>query len=586
MALKLNSENLAKLIKEGDKRMKPYRVNRQHIMKSYVGPYYRTGKTADNVSWHQPLNIIYQTCQIYIAHLAGRNPKSLVTPATLDLIPFSENFGLALDHLYEEIDFVKTMRRVILDAMFGFGIMHTGLTTGRPINELKDSHGYLHDLGQPFADRISLDDFIIDPFCTKLEEALFLAHKFRLPIDYAKECGLYKPDEIEEAVKYNSYRYGTGKGNTRTETLSKVDMVNNSDEGELFIELVNCWVPSSNQIKTFVSAGPEGIYDKTVRDIDYVGPERGPYEMLGFSEVPDNPIPLAPIPIIYDLHILLNKLAVKSGQQADRQKTLTLADKTAEEDAQQITDSSDGDVLLVDNVDRVKEHSYGGVNPELYTHMDWLKNYISQISGNTNLLGGSEASSKTLGQDQMLFSSASTGVDDMKFLVHNFTKHVVEKLAWYLYTDPMIEVPLVKRVAGYEIETKFSAEDMEGDWLDYSIDIEPSSMNPDSPSERYRRIQEWLQNIVLPLNETAMSQGKAIDVDNLAKISARYLNIPKIDSEMIFTDLPQQPMQGQMPEQISPPSGNNTNVTVSGQRSPRNPVTPQVKPEAKPNTTE
>jgi hypothetical protein len=580
MAKKLTDKVISSFVKKGDERMKPYRKIRTELMKSYVGPYYRNQNASEKLAWHQPLNIIYQTCQIYIAHLAGRNPKSLITPATLELVPYAENFGLALDHLYDEIDLVKTMRRVILDAMFGFGVCHTGLTTGRPVNELNDGNGYLHDLGQPFVDRISIDDFIIDPWCRKLEESLFMGHKFRLPISYAKECGLYKPDDITEMAKYNSYRYGTG-AIERAEDLSKESTIGGTDEEEIFIELINIWLPSMNKIKTFGSAGPEGIYEKSIRDVDYIGPERGPYEILGFSEVPDNPIPLAPIPIIFDLHVLLNKLAVKSGQQADRQKTLTLADKTAEEDAQQISDASDGDVLLVDSVDRVKELSYGGVNQELYKHMDWVKNYISQISGNTNLLGGNEAQSRTLGQDQMLFSNANVGVDDMKFIVHSFTKHVVKKLGWYLWSDEFIEVPLIKRIEGFEIESKFSAEEMEGDWLDYNLDIEPGSMNPDSPNERYRRIQEWLQSVILPLNETAVAQGKTINVDNLAKISAKYLNIPEVDAQQIFTDLPQQPQEQLVPKGISPRAGGNTNVSVTGQRSPGGQNTAQVSPEAK-----
>ena len=45
---------------------------------------------------------------------------------------------------------------------------------------------------------------------------------------------------------------------------------------------------------------------KPLRVVDWTGPPRGPYAVLGFNHVPSNIMPLPPVAIWQDLHDLAN----------------------------------------------------------------------------------------------------------------------------------------------------------------------------------------------------------------------------------------------------------------------------------------
>ena len=89
--------------------------------------------------------------------------------------------------------------------------------------------------------------------------------------------------------------------------------------------------------------------------------------------------------------------------------------------------------------------------------------------------------------------------------------------------------------AQFREAARFSAATRQGDWLDYRFDVEPHSMNQDSPTRKYRRVLEWIQHVVLPVAPIAAEQGLKLDVERLAKITGAMLNIEEAPG--IFTPL-------------------------------------------------
>jgi hypothetical protein len=160
------------------------------------------------------------------------------------------------------------------------------------------------------------------------------------------------------------------------------------------------------------------------------------------------------------------------------------------------------------------------------------------VAGNVDLLGGLSPMSNTLGQDEMLFNSASVRVEDMRSAVGDFPRQVGTKLAWFLWHDPLVDLPLVKianlkseissaqsEISDSSAPLRFSAATRKGEWLDYHFDVEPHSMNPDSPTRKYRRVLDWVRNVVLPTAPIAASQGLSLDVARLARLTGSLLNI-------------------------------------------------------------
>ena len=80
-----------------------------------------------------------------------------------------------------------------------------------------------------------------------------------------------------------------------------------------------------------------------------------------------------------------------------------------------------------------------------------LEQEFKMYAGNLDLLGGLSAQSETASQDKLLAGQANKLLDAMQRRVLAFTKQVVKSLAWYLWNDPFINMPLTRRVPGVRL---------------------------------------------------------------------------------------------------------------------------------------
>jgi len=89
--------------------------------------------------------------------------------------------------------------------------------------------------------------------------------------------------------------------------------------------LWDVWLPKEGLLVTMAdqSGGP------ALRIVPWEGPEHGPFLLLGFDVVPGNIMPVAPGAHLLGLARLLNRMMRKLGDQADRQKIVTLVSRAA-----------------------------------------------------------------------------------------------------------------------------------------------------------------------------------------------------------------------------------------------------------------
>ena len=306
------------------------------------------------------------------------------------------------------------------------------------------------------------------------------------------------------------------------------------------IDVRDVWVPRENLVVTI----PAGLDAPKVilREVVWDGPERGPYEMLGFAHVPDNVLPVPLMGVLHDLFVLQNRMAAKAGRQASRRKNITIVDASAEQEAQRLRDSSDADVLTMEAMgDKIMHLQMGGVAEDLYAHLAWVEQQYSRIGGNTDLIGGLQAKSKTLGQDQMLDANVQIKLGDARAQVGLFAKRVAEKLAFYIWNDQARETPLALNTGASEPSpVLFGPLDREGDLLDYEFDIDVHSMMLRDPTQQYVLATRWLTEIATPLAPLAQMQGLMLDVSHIAEMTAGWLQMPELAE--VFVPMPQEPM--------------------------------------------
>ena len=104
--------------------------------------------------------------------------------------------------------------------------------------------------------------------------------------------------------------------------------------------LWDVWLPKEGLLVTMAdqSGGP------ALRMVPWEGPEHGPFLLLGFDVVPGNIMPVAPGAHLLGLARLLNRMMRKLGDQADRQKIVTLVSRAASQNGtgQAAVEAEDG----------------------------------------------------------------------------------------------------------------------------------------------------------------------------------------------------------------------------------------------------
>jgi len=526
---------LQEAIREWDRACQEVKKKRKRMLAQYANGWYGH----DNMSRNpMPLNLIDEAISTIAPYIMSHNPRVSISPrrgvGNPRIRAFAKTLELALAHLFEEIQLSKyTLRPVVIDSLFCMGITKTGIMHSHSV----EIGGYEHDYGQPYCDRVDFDDYVADVAARTREEMQFEGNRYRLRLDYVRSSGLFDNwDRLKPSLRL----YGD---NTNPETISKGEY----RELHPTVELYDIWLPDDDVI---VTIPPLDQGEKFMREVEWDGPEGGPYDVLSYRYFPGSIVPIPPVYLWLDLNKIINIVTNKMRENVEREKTVALYQIDNEDDAERIKNASHGDLVGVTNPDTIREVTYGGFVDKSFMFLQFLLMWANRVGPNLGRIGGGGANAPTLGQEQILQTQALREIDDMVGSVYDFTKSIVKKLAWFLWSDPLIVVPLIKRVADIDVEVEYSEAVKEGDFFDYSFEIEPYSMARLNPEMRYQRLMQLISQIVLPTAQLAASQGNILNVNELVKEAAKYLAIPDIDNwwkSNVPQDVklgPYQPLQG------------------------------------------
>jgi len=126
-----------------------------------------------------------------------------------------------------------------------------------------------------------------------------------------------------------------------------------------------------------------------------------------------------------------------------------------------------------------------------------------QVAG--NMTPGTKGSKETATRSQILQANASVSIEDARGIIYDQTAEINRRIAWYLHTDPLINLPLTKRVSAGEYKQLFlTPEQRQGDFLEYTFKIVAQSMSKLDPSMRRKAITDFGVNILPAAANTAM----------------------------------------------------------------------------------
>lgn len=526
------------------RQLEPFRRHQRNALRQYVGAHY----SDDGAPRATPVPLMELAVGIYLRRLVSAAPRANITTHHRTLRPTARLLTLALNRLILDIQLEQELQEATLAALLSpQGVVKIGMNPSRRV----EWGGTYHDVGQPFCQAVSLDNWIQDMSVTRWQDMCFMGNRYRVPLEDVQNSGMFDPDVVAE-LQSHMRRSTNATGDERTENLS-LGTPNEDAEYKDMVDLGDFYLPKENKIMT-LAMGEDGTFEgaghRPLRYDDWDGPEKGPYRRVFFNRVLNNNMPLSPASILSDMHELANEVMRKLGRQASRAKTILGYRAPAESDARRVVQHNDGDTVLMDDPAGMKEVNFAGPNNVLLAFFLQTKDLFSYHAGNIDLLGGLSPQSETLGQDQMLGEAASERLNAMQQEMVNFTRDVIRDLGWHLFYDPFIELPLTKRVPGTDIEIPvvWNAEQREGDFLDYNFDIEPYSMQYRSPSQKFAALKQYLSEVLGPLLPQMEQQGVSFNIEQLNQLAAQYNNLPEIEEILTYLNAPQIPKQGPVGE--------------------------------------
>lgn len=497
------------------------RKKRVEAIKQYVGSHYSDGGADKRV----PTNFLELAVTIYTRQLAARAPQVMITTKNASFRPAARDMELAINQIPEEIDLGGTLRRAVVEAMFSFAVVKTGLwSSGQAVLG--------HEYGEPFADLVSIDDYFCDMSAKTRDCIQYEGNDYWLPLDDARK--MYDGESSD--VSPDKHTVVGDQGETRAEGVST------GDGADIYAEKVwlrDVWIPRNRKLVTY---GVKSL--KLFRVVDWNGKDDGPYHLLGFSDVPGNLLPLPPVALWRDLHELGNSLFRKLGRQADSKKTVAAFQGGNDEDVEALQKANDGEGIRY-NGQKPEQITVGGIDAPTLAFYLQVRDLFSYFAGNIDSLGGLSPASQTVGQDKLLSEAASARLKAMSERTIGFTKGIFKSLAWYEWTDPVGERTINKPVKGSDITISrtWSQATRRGKFNDYDLDIDVYSMQDDSPSTKLEKIGMALERFVFPMiqNGLLQQQGGQIDIKELTALIARLGNVPELNDIVTFQDVADMP---------------------------------------------
>lgn len=488
------------VVKKGFDRMQNYRRASAMFVKEFAGHYYRQEK---GLTGEEPINLIFHTIRTMVPNLVMKNPVNKIITPYIPHKEYAELLGLGVTEVEKQIKLKQTLRAWITSAFFGWGIIKVALAAKGQMIKFGDVDV---DPGQVYAELVDLDDFVIDPICKVWSQSMFFGHRTTVPRQLLLDVDLYDHDGVIELPSSKAISSQDTVASLTQQTSGTEEMRSLQD----FVDVVELYVPEADALITIPDPAQKRT-EKYLGITDYYGPKDGPYIDLSFTPpVRNNPLPIPPVSVIYDLHRMANRTFKKVMNQADAQKDVLLYNPINADMAQDIVDAKDGDVIASPNPKDAMMYSYGGQNRDNVQMLQQLHIWFNYLAGNPdqmagNVTPGTKGTKTTATLSSILQSNASVSIEDARDILYDRTAEISKRIAWYLHTDPLIDQTLMKRTSGNkEIQLRLTPEQRRGNFLEFTFNIVERSMSRLDPTIRSKRIMEFGTNILPAAANTAM----------------------------------------------------------------------------------
>jgi len=473
-----------------------------------------SGYHVPGYSREHTINLLDRGMGAIIPFLVDGDPRIMVETQIPSHRPWAKTTELAMNYFVEKLNFAEdVLIPLVRNSLVSAGVTRTNLVHTATVEG--DVGKYM--LSRPEVEVIDYANYIGDPAATCRRNFAFEGHQYIMPTEYAREFfgkSWIVPD------------------NSLINKLSPRDIARPEFDRNVlalrsYTTFIDLYLYEENVIITIL---PEGGKAKIVRTVEWDGPEGGPYDVLAYKYMADDPIPIPPAWSWHDMDVTMNLLVDKMKQQAETQKDILAYEDRAEEDVQRIIETPGTGTVRVNNLNAIKPISFNGVNPLNFSWVDYVENQFTKQGAAPDVLGGRGTSADTLGQEQMVFANATRLVGTMYSRFASVAESILKKLAWAFWTNPTTYVPVLKEIPGVgQLPVVFSGQKQVGDFYDFAFKIAPYSTQRDIPDVKFQKLMQFMVQWILPTMQLAAQQGTSLDITTVSQVLASYMGINSID---------------------------------------------------------
>lgn len=517
---------LLKAIRASRSALEPFRRVRLELIKDYVGSWY-----AESGAQNRTLvNLINQTARIYTVALAANKPQVLVSTPSLENIPFAHRFEINLNKLISDMALEQTFRSIVMDAFFclGCGVVMMRDTDTRFHGLLESEEDVWLDPGEPWFNRVSLDDLILDMSAKELSKMRYCGHRYRA--DYEKvmdEPGYDK--KVKEKLKPTSRQHHDSTGAARD--IAPDWGSSEDDDLKDMIWLMDVWIPENNSIVTMAC----DLDLPPLIEREWIGCQSGPYKFLSLGDTPDNVIPTSPAINLKGMHDLQNRLHRRMEEDSDAHRLVNVYPPNMADDAKRLQTAERNSWQRGQSPEQIKQFEMGGVDQRDMALASFLQAEYDRFAGNLQAMGGLGTQASTVGQEELIHGSVSRNVADMRMAVVSFASDCILDLGRLMWEDQTLELKTSMPVGntGIQVRSDWTPDLRRGSFEDYEFRVEPYSMVFKTPEQKLQELFQVLREIA-PLWPMFQASGASLDAKAIVDEIARLKNRPEFNRFITF----------------------------------------------------
>jgi hypothetical protein len=520
-------DRLYKAIRSSRDALEPFRRVRQTLIKDYVGSWYNESG-AENKTL---VNLMNQTARIYTVALAANNPSVLVSTPRMDMLPFARRFEVNLAKLISDMALDETFRMIVLDAFFclGCGVVMMRDTDTRFHGLLESEEDVWLDPGQPWFNRVSLDDLILDMTAKELSKMRYCGHRYRADFEKVMDEPGYDK-KVKDKLRPTNREHHDSVGATR-DMASDWGSAQDDDLKDM-IWLQDIWIAENNTIVTL----PCDQQDmEPLIERPWTGSQAGPYKFLSLGETPDNIIPTSPAMNLKGMHDLQNRLHRRMEADSDAHRVVNVYPPGMEDDAERLRTAERNGWYRAKSPESIKQFQSGGVDQRDMALATFIQTEYDRLAGNLQAMGGLGQQASTLGQEELIHGNVSKNVADMRMAVVSFASKCILDLGRLMWEDETLELKTSMEVGntGINVNSDWTPDYRQGEFDDYEFRIEPYSMIFKTPEQKLQELFQVIREIA-PLWPMFQASGASIDAQAIVEEIARLKNRPEFKRFITF----------------------------------------------------